>query len=288
MKKIAIGAAFLLALNLVPMAHASTDAWWVFCGSCETQLQFRDAALEAPGGDRVYFVSNPDTLESRKFEKWSTYEDFSGGVVQMTHVSDLDLSASEADGLRFVLESANALFIAIDRDELDQGVGSVASDISSGALSTQFLSHLQMELITRGMFPSPQSASESVGTGISRFFNLSFSQTTQHARTWPLRIRINYPDGSMLEITLSPDAQTWTQLHAEDADGNRIPVYGPDSSGHAPVDAVGFDGREFIFGPGSGLDSLLDWLNTQSSPELECYSEVTVDGGMRVTCIRPN
>lgn len=280
--------AFLLALFLIPAPQASNGSWWVFCGVCESEMDFRQAVLAAPGGDRVYFVSNPDTFDSRKFEKRSTLEEVSGGVVQTTQVDDLRLTADEAEGLASVLQSAKVLHTELDRADIENEVferdaRSIAEDLNGGVLSASLLSWLRIALYEQGLFPDAQSASEAVGTAISRLFWFS---NRNAARWWPLSIEVNYPDGSRLAITLSSDSQTWSLLQAEDAVGNILPVYGPDSSGHAPVDAAGFVGLEFVFGAGPGVEALLDWLNGQSNPALDCNGMLADKGRVRVTCQR--
>lgn len=283
------GAVLLLTLFLMPAAQASNDAWWVFCGICESEMDFREAVLAAPGGDRVYFVSNPDTLDSRKFEKRSSLEEVRGAVVQTTEVEDLRLADDEAEGFAAMLESARILQTEIDRADIvgeafDEEARSVAGDLDDGVLSTSLLAGLRIALYRQGLFPDAQDASEAVGTAISRLF--WFSNRNAGARWWPLRIKVDYPGGSRLEITLSADAQTWSLLHIEDADGNEMPVYGPDSTGHAPVDAAGFVARELLFGAGAGVDALLEWLNVQSNPALECDSAPVGNGRVRLTCQR--
>lgn len=288
MNRVMTGTALLLALFPMPVAQASNDAWWVFCGICESEMDFREAVLAAPGGDRMYFVSNPDTFESRKFEKRSTLEEVSGGVVQTTRVEDLRLAGDEAEGFAAMIDSARILQIEIDRADLvseafEEEAQSVADDLHWGVLSTSLLSGLRIALYRQGLFPDAYEASEAVGTPISRVF---WFLDRDGVRWWALSIQVNYPDGSVLAITLSADAQTWSLLHIEDADGDEMPVYGPDSTGHAPVDAAGFVAREFMFGDGAGVDALLEWLNAQSNPVLDCDRESADNGRVRVTCQR--
>lgn len=263
---------------------SASDAWWVICDSCETASDYRNAVLAAPGGDRNYFVSNSDTLETSKFEQYSTYEDFSDGVVKKTWVSDRNLSTAKKAAFASLLGNANTLFTNVDAGTAD-GAGSITDHISSGRLSPGFLSTLRIELYTQGMFPSSEEATEAAGTGIGTLWNRELSKTTSSARQKSLKIRVRYPDGSEFDITLSPDGQTWSELEAKDADGNGLPVYGPDASGHAPVDSAGFYGRDFSFGPGSGFDDLFDWLTGNQG--LECTYTVYPDR-MVVTCPRPN
>jgi hypothetical protein len=273
----------LVFLTLWLQPAVASGAWWVLCDSCTSNTDYRNAVLAAPGGDRIYYVSNSNTLDTRKYEKYSTYEDFDGGVVEMTWVSDLALSSAKQDAFGSVLQSADALFTVVDGAAL--GGGSIADHISDGVLSTGLLATLRMELITRGFFPTAQQAGETVGTGLGTIWRRELSRTESTARQRQLRIRVPYPDDSQLEITLSPDAQTWSELSAKDADGNTLPVHGPDSSGHAPVESGGFIGRSFSFGTGSGVDDLLYWL--VGNQGLECDSSFP-PGRVVVACRRPD
>lgn len=276
----------LLVLQIVWLQPVlASDAWWVLCDSCETHTDYRNAVLAAPGGDRIYFVSNANTLDTRKYEQYSTYEDFSDGVVEMTWVTDLELSPSEEAAFASLLESANTIFTVVDAGALDGGSTSIADHISSGRLSSSLLNTLRMEMYIRGMFPSNEEATEAAGTGLGTIWKRELSRTTNSARQKALVILVKYPDGSEFEIALSPDGVTWTDLEARDSEGRILPVYGPDASGYAPVDSAGFYGMNFSFGSGSGFDDLFNWLTGNQG--LECDVNTYPDR-MVVTCRRPD
>ena len=109
----------------------------------------------------------------------------------------------------------------------------------------------------------------------------SYQQT--NLRTKPLTIKINWPDGSYIQVVISADAFTWTELAAYDADGNILPVSPSASGAGYYFDPDGFADREFSFGENAYTSGLLDWL--ESFPMVNCRAEFEANR-VSVICTR--
>lgn len=184
MQKVSFCATFLVAVLLSPNADASYDAWWMLCNSCEQAMVFRTTAVNGTGGDGIVFVSNPDTLETRKFDRFSTYEDFGNGVVRMIHVSSATLSASEGEVLQGALENGNTVWVAMDRNDLNlPSASSSIDDLSNGMLYPALLSGLRQNLTQRNFFPSASSVGADLGVQLGPSRSEAPEGAAEFART---------------------------------------------------------------------------------------------------------
>ncbi|MCC5866561.1 MAG: hypothetical protein JJU31_15675 [Wenzhouxiangella sp.] len=269
----------------MPMAQADgPNAWWIICDTCITEDDFRNVAPEAPL-DGIVFVSNGESGVSHKFERSTLIEDAPGAIIVTILISDLPMPEWQAAVFNEALESARTYLVGMPRDSIPMldPVGSVVDDVFNGQLRADFVQWLQFELISRGHFPDVQSVSSEAGATV-RGIAFRGGQSSNQARTRPLLVRVSYPDGSKVTLTLSPDAQSILAVTMTDADGNVLPTLGV--GGSLALDREGFMGREFLFG--SPVDELLNWLNMAgSSGHTECRGEITDDGRVQVICRRP-
>jgi hypothetical protein len=280
------------------IAAGSESAWWVICDSCESDSEFASRALNAPGSYALIYVSNRGRNETRKFQRWTSFEDFEGGIVQRTEVSRLDMDAVEKGAFRSVIQDANTHFQALPRSALDMWSsvgerGSAVQEIASGTLSFDFLGSLRSALIHAGLFPTERSINLGAGKqlkGISVIGQVSSSKVRQY----PLRVRVFYEDGSRISVTLSADASTWSEVTITDRDGNELHIR--NDSGRFSVDPNANDGRDFRWGGGPAtrdaivqLTAFLDTMRDPgSTPGATCMMHVSASGTLLFDNCREN
>ena len=105
-----------------------------------------------------------------------------------------------------------------------------------------------------------------------------------------MAIRITYPDGSKIQVSLTPDLKLirWVAL---DTDGNVIGLTEL-TDGTVAVNEDLFDGP-YRFGPGEGVleavQDLVDWWNSSAGALSKyCREFVPEEGGIGVICERQN
>lgn len=275
----------------IPGSVVASSAWWVLCDWCTTDTAFRHQALNAPGDYTPIYVTNRETNETRKYNRWTLLEDFDTGVTQWTEVVAADFPVAEKSVFQQAVEDATTISVGFPRSKLTgfSGAGlrrSVVEEIASGRLSGDFLGSLRNYLRTEGFYFSGNEISTRLESAL---MGISSSVTSSGVRQFPLQATVTYDDGSKIQITLSADASEWFEVAIFDADGNEIAVIPPaDGSGNATYDPRGNDGREFRFGGGEGartaiyqLQRAVDGMQPPGTGG-GCFSYTGVTGG--TTC----
>lgn len=281
---------FLIAT--VGDAGANQTGWWDICNHCSSASQFRIAALNAPAPDGIIFVSNSDTLETRKFVRTTYYEDFSNGVVQVRDVTPVTMTIEEVEVFSESLERGKAHTVIYPRGNLsfwdlnDYVPQSVLYEIQSGYVPNSFLNSVWSQLSADSYFPTTGNLSAGVGVEIPGF-SVNGQIAGSRFRHAPLRVVINYSDGGRIEFMVSADGERFYSFSVSDKDGIEIPIVNPDGPVfqlNGPV----FDNRTFNFGPevDSARQNFGNWLNTATSGSALDCAVTTTDAGMRVTCVR--
>src|SRR5699024_3565631 len=111
-------------------------------------------------------------------------------------------------------------------------------------------------------------------------YNLSINPGSLRAK--PLVIKVTYPSGSTVQITLSADFSSWSELAITDDNGVEISVEDPnDPSGISPL--IRFEGLELWFQTqhDNFIRNLANRLNADGG--YSCTSRPT-DGGIEVIC----
>lgn len=273
-------------------AMASQDAWWVLCDSCTTDTNFEFSALAAPGNYSIIYVSNRDTNETRKFNRDTLTDDWGDGLQQVTTVSPLYLGHDEAAVFTAVIDRGNRSEIILDRSELG-GSGapsSVVGDIFNGSIDSVLLNSIVLHIELEDYFPDHDSVNRGANVGAAGFSGGGESGWTN--RRIALVIKINFLDGSYLEVRRRPSDGKFVSWIVKDADGNRIAVsYDPNPNIEEPIiDPSAFIGSEFEFDAAHESDviDLADFITDETSATCTTTRGTRPDGTevIRVTCIQ--
>lgn len=271
-------------LGLSCSANAQTS-WWQMCDSCQTEADFVQSAVSAPGSYELVYVSNRISNVTHKFDRFFTVEDLDGGYVHMTHVMWADFPDSDKAVFSSAIANSQTIFAPIDRDELDGlgpigNPGSVAGDLSNGFISQGMLSALALWLETSAHLPSRESVNADLGLDLGDFgFIIGQGEAL---RTRVLTVRINYPDGSYIQFSRQPDG-TFNNWTASDANGNEIVLLG------SAVNEERFgDNAPYDFGSGGDVrDAVIALIQALQTTRFTCSMEDRPGGdGVRVTCTR--
>ncbi|NKI34880.1 hypothetical protein HFP89_06860 [Wenzhouxiangella sp. XN79A] len=280
---------FLLALGIFFGDASADSAWWQLCDSCTTSQQFSNAVVGAPAPHEIVYVTNRQTNTTKKFNRFTTWEDLGTGYVQMTHVYPVTMSASEEDAFESAVEKSRIVQLRVPRSDLDglvPGVGpseSAVIDIQNGYLGSPIINAIRDMVELSGALPDHVSVSAEAGLS-TPIAGANYGQGNS-IRQSSLTVIINYPDGSSLQVVRNPDGSL-TGWAAVDADGNVILFQAQDGS-LVPVDASSI-GDEYSFGPGGPAigDAARELLEVWFREGLNCWSEPTPIG-IRVNCSRP-
>jgi len=279
---------FLLANLVAPARASATDAWWEICYSCETDDQFLQRALQIPSPYTLVYVSNPGINETRRFGRTIIVDDLWDTVNVTIRAFPEQMSAMENDVFNQTIQNSSVVFAPIDRAQLNgfapSGVDSVVGDLQNGSLDTRVLTGLQAYLTALGYRGSASQVSSNVGVNIKIVsFNLQV-QPGGSIRTSQLHVRIRYPNGSTVDVVLSPDFQTFSGLTVTDDEGNAIPVANPNDPVGTFVDPI--PDREMVFNSAdqSFIDRFRDAVSYRSS--LACRTEISALRTV-VICSRP-
>ncbi len=284
--------AVLLVCGQAIQASAETS-WWAFCDICIGDSDFRHHATQVTV-DGIIYVSNRSTNTTRKFQRWTTYEDFSDGVVQMTHVFEAPMAAQEKGAFEQVINNADTGFAQINRDELEiVGAGHAGSGLddlrSDGGLSFNFLGAVRAHVVNLGHFPSESSISSAVGGSVKIVSGNVSNASSRGVRVAPLRVQVDYPDGSNVKMTLSPDAQRFSEIILTDMNGEELRITGQDENGETRITVSGFADKEFFFGASDkAVLDLFGFINRTSGGGLSCVAEAVAKELVRVVCQRPH
>lgn len=258
------GAFFIFVLAYLsfatPVNAQQQIVWWEFCDSCSTEQQFSQQAYDAPSGYEWIYVTNRDSNVSRKYERFTTKEDFGGGFVWMTHVVPASMQAGEKNTLQNAISGANITQTTFDREDLSGAVigfgdtSSVMGDFSGQALDPLYTNALIRHLESSGALPTL----ESVNQALQAFGIGAESGGTIRARN--LIVEIIYDDGSAIVVRLKPDGEldNWV---AVDVDGQSIDL-DVDQAGDVVIDD-GSLGSDFSIFYGGGSDqSVTEGVNS--------------------------
>lgn len=234
--------------------------WWEFCDSCSTEQQFSQQAYDAPTGYEWIYVSNRDSNESKKYQRFTTREDFGNGYVWMTHVVPATMQSGEKNALENAISGANITEVTFDRGDLAGTVigfgdtSSVMGDFSGRALDPLYTNALIRHLESSGALPTL----ESVNQALQAFGVGAESGGTIRARN--LIIEIVYDDGSAIVVRLKPngDLDNWV---AVDVDGQSIDL-DIDQGGDVVIDDGSLGSDFSIFYGGDGDQSVTDGVNS--------------------------
>lgn len=279
-----------LGALLSTMTAMADEAWWQSCDHCSTETQFNSAAIQAPEPWEFVYVTNRQTNTTRLYSRFTTWEDLDGGMVRMTHVIEQPMSPALKAVFEQAVANARVSEALIPRDDLTgSGIGPVDSvllDIRYGRVLNSLRGGLTVWLSRSGLIPTLSSVNGSIGLSNPRVGGISAGGGGSIRET-PIRLSIQYPDGSTMDVTWFPDG-TLRDWSATDVNGNPID-FNPDGT-VAPV-GPGFDGPGLEFGPGNGTDlslALLDFLQDleRRQPIRECRAEDLPGGRYRFTCTR--
>lgn len=264
-----------------------SQAWWDICNACSTDMDFRTRAVQIPFPyDRVY-ISNSLSNETRRFQRSFIEDDFWGGPSLTIIANEEPLTAEEAQVFEEVIQNAEATFITISRDSLDfhsglSGRDSVVGDLTTGRLSGGLLSGLQAYLRAQGYAGATSQVSSVTNIDVWVFsYNLNINPSD--LRTHPLTVRINYPDGSSIQIEFDKDLTEVLSVSALDAEGNEIPfeLSSTSTPGVTPV-----SGREYSFGTAEP-EWVHDFRRALDGVDRYSCSAWTTEDFVVVLCVRP-
>ncbi|MBY6205212.1 hypothetical protein [Halomonas denitrificans] len=278
----------LALLFLVQPAKASL-AWWELCSTCSSDNQFQVAAIDAHGEDETVYVSNPNTLETRKYSRFFTWEDFGTGPVRMTHVAEAYFPQHEKDAFREALEKSQITQFSIDQSELAAYSGGLSPspsalfDIRTGYLRNSFFSALRVGISTNGLLPTVDSTGASAGVQLRGLG--ANGGVSESLRVVPLTIWIRYPDRSRIEVTYHPDG-TWSDIVVIDPEGNAIDVL-VNPNGPNPVDVNTLDG-DYAFQGENITDAANDFIDAVNSFNFNnCTFRQVEPNVWRLSCRHP-
>lgn len=283
--RIFIAMACVLAA-LTDLRANEPGAWWDICDSCVTEEDFHHRALQVPQPYTEVYVTNSSTNETQYYQRTILLDDLWGEHRITITAYRQSMSTQELQAFAEAVENSGVVFVSIGRDSVDgwapSGRESVGGDLESGRLSSAFLSGLRTYLLLKNFLgtTSQISTQTSINLGI-----LSYDlqvDPNRDLRSLPLVIKVNYPSGSTLQITLSPDFSSWSELEIRDDAGAEIPVEDPnDPSGISPV--APFDGIEMYFDtPNTRFIRRL--TQALSGGGYSCTSRITGGNGINVIC----
>lgn len=263
------------------------QAWWDICNACTTDSDFRTRAVQIPFPYERVYISNAQSNETRRFQRTFIEDDLWGGPSLTIIANEQPLTDEEAQVFEEVIQNSDAVFTSFDRSVLDpfsglSGRDSVVGDLTTGRLSGGLLSGLRTYLIAQG-YGSATSRVSSVTNIDVWVFSYNLNINPSDLRTQPLTARINYPDGSSLQIQFDKDLTEVLSVSAIDAEGNEIPF---ELSGTSDPGVIPVNGREYSFGTanpewGNQLRTALDGVDGYTC------SAWTAEDVVVVLCRRP-
>lgn len=280
-----------LLLGLSSPTSADQPGWWHLCGDCQSEEEFRDAALNAPAPDGLLFVSSSSTLESRAFERTNRWEAFGSGFVPVRNVSALPITDEDQQALARAMERGTDHITVLERQLLtreyndDHQPRSLLDDIRHGYLDREVLtsawSHLQDTL----HFPTAGAVSQTLEIDLLGISIEGVGQVGQ-LRHLPLRVVIEYEDGSLIDTMIRADSSDYFRLSMRDATRTSIPLVNP-MGPVFEIDVAWLENRRFEFSkPSQGaMDSFRNWLDTlDRNHGLSCSASET-GSKMHFDCI---
>lgn len=267
-------------------AEASDPSWWHLCAGCQTANDFRVEAVRAASDASVVFVSNPESGETRSFDRSTTWEETEDGVIRTTRVSDREVIPHQQRVFREALGNARIGFTTIDARRVNAFAGipepsSAIGAIRGGLLANSFFFGLHIEIRDRGLIPTPASVGADAGLelhGLSDTLGLRDS-----LRIEPIALRVRYPDGSHINAVYTPDGR-WAHVSVVDQEGNDFDI--DTSSNNRPVIAASVIG-DYVFVGEELHDAVVDFVQSihrSARPWPDCTWREEPEGWMMVRC----
>jgi len=295
MKKSLLATVWLFVLVLVSGNSFASSAWWVLCDWCETDSDFQHQALNAPGSYSPIYVTNRNTNETRKYDRVVVIDDLWDGVQQTVIVSPAVFPASVQAVFEQAVNDANIIHFRIPRDNLVDifpnlgEQGSVVGDIQNGLIDNEVINAVTQEIERQNLLPTHTSVNNQAGLGAqSRIGGISGSIGAGGTiRIRDLNIVITYSDGSTISFRRRGSDGALVNFSVKDAEGNSIPVTGPDQGGTVSLNLGSLLDRDFYFG-GSGSQlaalALADLMDRETGAH--CTVEQLASELTRVICRR--
>ncbi|MDT8438661.1 MAG: hypothetical protein RQ729_06600 [Wenzhouxiangellaceae bacterium] len=262
------------------------DAWWDVCNSCMTDDDFRSRALRIPLPYTEVFVTNSELNVTQRFRRSFTAEEDPGGIYFITLSAQREaMSAQEKQVFQDTVHNASAIFISIDRDDLDgfapSGRDSVAGDLTTGRLDPMLLHGLETYLRIEGYAGSASRVSSETSFNFGVVSYELVIKPGGDIRTSPLTIRIRYASGSTLELKISADFSDWLSVGVTDDAERPLPISDPEDG--AVLDPIADQEMFFVTANQWFIDNLRRALDDMAG--LTCRSEMTEDT-VTVICSR--
>jgi hypothetical protein len=281
-----------LLLGLSGPASADQPGWWHLCGDCRSEEQFRDAALNAPAPDGLLFVSSSSSRESRAFERTNRWEAFGSGFVPVRNVSALTITDEDRQALALAMERGSDHIAVLERQlltreyNIDHQPRSLLDDIRHGYLDRRVLTSAWRHLQDTLHFPTAAAVGQTLEIDLLGISIEGIGQVGQ-LRHLPLRVVIEYEDGSLIDTMIRADSSDYFNLSMRDATRSSIPLVDP-MGPVFEIDVAWLENRRFGFSkPSQGaMDSFRNWLDTlERAHGLSC-SASEIGSGMHFDCVR--
>lgn len=292
MRKVLLATMLLLTAFLFPDRGSASSAWWMLCDSCTTDQEFRYQALVAPGSYSPIYVTNRDTNETRKFERFTSVEDFHGSLVRRTEVVPAEFAPGVEEVFRQSVQNSNIHYQVLPRNDmagLIPTIGretSIVGDLRNGQLRPAFVTALRELVERRGLLPTHESINVEAGVE-TPIVGANYGQGGT-IRKRDLILVIQYDDGSTISVVRRPDG-TFVEWQAADGNETVIPLDVPTGTGSVPVDPEAFGGTSFHFGGGrenrAAAEALRDAIGAATGGGISCTATSTLNG-IRLTCPR--
>lgn len=266
-----------------PAPAVETPAALAICDTCVTDSDFANQALFVPVPYQTIYVSNrSDTL---KFDRRIFLDEFAfGGPRLEVEVIPVTISSLVRTALGDLIDLSQRDDVTVPRDLLETPRNSVVGDLQNARLDVSFLQNLRQYLNSEGYAGRPSDFE--VGGGFSIGFISINATEKEKLRTKPLLVKVTYPDGSLVQLTIGPEIIEWLDVSLKDAAGNDIPVEDFQDIA-SPVDASLLDGRELTFDPSNPgfVENFLDALRTRpTGTGLVCESFAVGPSRIVVSC----
>ena len=295
MKKSLSATVWLAVLLVVSGNSIASSAWWMLCDWCQTDSDFQHQALNAPSTYSPVYVTNRQTNETRKYNRTFIVDDLWDGIEQTVAVTTANFPASVKAVFEQAVNDANIIFVRLPREDLVGnfsnlgGQDSVVGDISNGSIDNEVINAVIQEIERLNLLPTHISVNNEAGLGLQSKIggvsgNLGSGSTI---RIRDLNIEITYSDGSTISFRRRGSDGKLVNWSVKDAEGNSLPITGPDESGNVNLNLGSLLDRDIFFG-GSGSQlavlALMDLIHRETG--VVCSSGVASRNGVEVIVVR--
>lgn len=267
----------LNALVFSSYSVANNGAWWEICDTCTSDADFHSRALSIPLTYTEVFVSNTSTNQTQQFFRTVSEEEIGGTMFITIDAVRVILPPSTEEAFKTTIDNSSSALVSIPRNNFDSLAGggrdSIVGDLETGRINPALLTAIQVHLRMENHEGHIDRLSQAIGRAINILSRNNQFDQSGFLRKIPLVVRIPYPNGSTLMLTLSPDLQSWSQISLQDDDGQFIELEDPNDPASL-VDLLGFnhvfDTANQIF-----LNNLLS--NIDQRDGYTCRAEVIED-----------